>query len=250
MIARTTIAPERRAAADELRRLVRQARVPRLRTMRQFAEQELVIPNGPYAGRRFNTDRQPFTGLWLDAVDSGQWRRFFSVGPTQSGKTLLSFVIPVLFHLFEMGETVVCGVPSLDMVKDKWEEDLMPAIEMSRFRELLPRTGSASRGGSPVRVSFRNGATLRFMTGGGGDKTRAHFTTRVVVVTETDAFAEPGQTSLETSKLKQLEARTRAYRRQARFYAECTVTVEDAPTWWEYTNSTKNKILHARHIYC
>ncbi len=234
--------PERRAAGDELRSVLQRSRAPRIRSMRAFAEREIIIPDGPYAGRRFRTNRQPYTGLWLDAVDSGQWRRFFSLGPTQSGKTLLCFVIPVLYHLFEMNETVVCGVPSLDMVKDKWEDDLLPAIETSRYRDLLPRSGSGSRGGAPTRVKFRNGATLRFMTGGGGDKVRAHFTTRVVVVTETDGFAEPGKTSLETSKLRQLEARTRAYQRRARFYAECTVTIEEGPTWSEYKGGTQSRI--------
>jgi hypothetical protein len=61
-----------------------------LRTMREFAEQEIVILEGPFRGRRFRCHRQPYTGLWFDAVDSGRWSRYVATGPMQSGKTLVS----------------------------------------------------------------------------------------------------------------------------------------------------------------
>ena len=57
----------------DLRWFLAQARPRRLRTMRQFAEEEIIIPDGPFAGRRFRCVRQPYTGLWFDAVDSGRW---------------------------------------------------------------------------------------------------------------------------------------------------------------------------------
>lgn len=126
----------------DLRWCVQQSRAPRLRTMRQFAEQEIVTPDGPFEGRRFRCDRQPYTGLWLDAVDSGRWNRIVSTGPTQSGKTLCCFILPLLYHLFEIGETVICGLPDMDMAGDKWREDILPVIEQSRYRELLPRQGT------------------------------------------------------------------------------------------------------------
>jgi hypothetical protein len=82
------------------------------------------------------------------------------------------FVIPDAVPPVRGGRDGPVRVPSLDMVKDKWEEDLLPAIEASsRYRDLLPRRGEGSRGGNvESRVQFQNGATLRFMTGGGGDK--------------------------------------------------------------------------------
>src|SRR3954451_15175155 len=109
--------------------------------MRQFAEDEIIIPNGPYSGRRFNVERQPYSGLWLDAVDSGKWQRVCSTGPVQSGKTLLCFAVPVLFHLFEIGETVIVGVPDLSMAADKLNLDLLPVIERTLYRSLLPTSG-------------------------------------------------------------------------------------------------------------
>ena len=31
------------------------------------------------------------------------------------------------------------------MAKDKWREDILPVIEASRYRDLLPRQGGGSR---------------------------------------------------------------------------------------------------------
>jgi len=116
----------------DLQWFLNRARPSRRRSLRQFAEQEIVVPDGPYAGRRFRCSRQPYSGLWFDAVDSGRWSRCVATGPTQSGKTLSCFVIPLLYHLFEIGETVICGLPDMDMAGDKWREDILPAIDQSR----------------------------------------------------------------------------------------------------------------------
>ena len=220
-----------------------QARPRRLRTMRQFAEQEIIIPEGPFAGRKFRCSRQPYTGLWFDAVDSGLWNRCVATGPTQSGKTLSCFVIPMLYHLFEQGETVICGLPDMDMAGDKWREDILPTIERSAFRELLPSHGGGSRGGRVESLQFRNGATLKFMSGGGSDKSRAGFASRVVVITETDGMDQAGATSRESDKITQLEARTRAYGSRKRVYLECTVSTEGGRTWQEYLQGTKSQIV-------
>lgn len=234
---------QRHALRAELRWFLTSARAPRLRTMRQFAEDEIVIPDGPFEGRKFSCARQPYTRLWFDAVDSGRWNRFAATGPTQSGKTLSAFVVPVLYHLFEIGETVICGLPQLDMATDKWREDLLPAIERSRFRDLLPTRGSGSKGAAKLTaIQFRNGATLRFMGGGGGDKQRSAFTSRILVVTEVDGLDEAGEASREADKVTQLEARTRAYGSRKRVYLECTVSTEEGRIWTEYQNGTRSRI--------
>ncbi len=226
----------------DLSTFLTQARPRPLRSMRSFAEEEIVIPDGPHAGRRFRCSRQPYTSLLFDAVDSGRWSRCVATGPTQSGKTLSCFVIPLLYHLFELQETVICGLPDMDMAGDKWREDILPAIERSRYRDLLPQRGGGSRGGRVESLQFGNGATLKFMTGGGSDKSRAGFTSRVVVITETDGMDQPSGTSRESDKITQLEARTRAYGARKRIYMECTVSTEQGRTWQEYSNGTKSRI--------
>src|SRR4051794_18275410 len=107
------------------------------------------------------------------------------------------------------------------MAADKWREDLLPVIEQSRYRDLMPSQGGGSRGGKVETIQFNRGPTLKFMSGGGGDKSRAGFTSRVVVITETDGMDMPGQRSRESDKITQLEARTRAYGSRKRIYMEC-----------------------------
>ncbi len=135
----------------ELRAFLAAARPRAKRSIRRFAEEEIILPDGPFAGRRFRCDRQPYTALWLDEIDAGRWSRCVATGPTQSGKTLAGFVLPLLYHLFELGETVICGLPDMDMAADKWREDILPVIEHARFRDLLPRRGGGSRGGRAQR---------------------------------------------------------------------------------------------------
>lgn len=217
--------------------------------MREFAEAEIVIPDGPYEGRRFNCDRQPFSRHWFDLCASPRWNRKFAVGCTQAGKSLIGFNIPVLYHLFEMQETVIAAVPHMDMAGDKWREDILPIIERTRYRELIPTKGSGSRGGSFDAIQFLNGVTLKFMSGGGGDKSRSAFTSRVLCVTEVDGFDLAGEASREADKFTQLEARTLAYGENKCIYGECTVSIESGRVWTEWTNGTKTD-LHVRCPCC
>lgn len=216
----------------------------KVRTISQWVEEELILPDGPYSGERFRHHRHPVSRLWFDAIDSGKWNRFAVTAPTQNGKTLMGYVAPILYHLFELRETVVIGLPTMQMAQDKWMQDILPAIETSRYRDFIPSTGEGSRGGMVKRaVIFRNGAVLRFMTAGGGDKQRAGFTTRVVAITETDGMDNAGEASREADAVEQIEARTLAYgRRDKRVYLECTVSVEHGRIWQEVTRGTDTRI--------
>lgn len=202
--------------------------------MREFAEQEIICPNGPYPNRRFKTSRQPWTAHWFDAIDSGLWQRFAMVKPSQTGGTLCGLAIPTAYHLFEIGEDVICGLPSIQMAQDKWEKDLKPVIERSGYRDLIPTTGRGSRGGRFESITFGNGATLKFISGGGDDKKRAGYTARVVAITEVDGMDEAGETSREADKVKQMEARARAFGDKKRIYLECTASIEKGRIWQEY----------------
>jgi len=219
------------------------ARVPVVRTIRRFAEEEIVIPEGPHAGERFRCDTQPYAGLLLDEIDRRFWRRIAVVGPTQSGKSLVGYEIPIVYHLFEHGETTICGVPDMNMAADKWEMDLLPVIERTRYDRLRPRRGPGSRGGA-VRnaVKFTNGATLKFMSGGGSDAKRSQYTARVAAVTEADKLDEPGGGSREGDKISQIEARTGSFADRARIYLECTASIERGRIWHEYQQGTASRI--------
>jgi hypothetical protein len=230
-------------AREELRWFLSHCRAPKIRSRRQFAEDEIILPEGPYKGRRFKAARQPFTSLWLDAVDQGRWQRVVTTGPSQSGKTLVATLIPLLYHLFEIGETVGFALPDMDMADDKWRKDILPTIERTRFRELLPIAGEGARAGKVKNmVVFRNGAALKFFSGGGGDKSRAGFTCRVLIITEANAFGGSAETSDEASKLEQLFARLRSFGSSALAYLECTVEIETDVIWSAYKSGSESRI--------
>lgn len=227
----------------------------RRRSFVEFAEQEVVLPTGPRAGLRFRTDFMPWTRLLLEAFDSDRWRRFFISGSVQSGKTLLAFQIPVLYHLFEMEDNIILGAPNVEMGQAIYEERLRPVIQASRYGALLPDTGAGSRGGRALAIRFANGASLRFMGAGGGDEQRSSHTARVVILTEIDKMDEPGEVSREDDPVTQIEARTSAYGSRARIYAECTMSVEAGRVYREIVGrGTDGRILircpHCdRHVF-
>jgi phage terminase large subunit GpA-like protein len=212
--------------------------------MSQWVEEEIVLPNGPFADERYRHHRHPVSRLWFGAVDSAKWSRHAATGPTQNGKTLMCYAAPVLYHLFELRETVILGLPSMDMANDKWTQDFLPVVQASNYRDLLPLKGEGSKGGQVKRsITFRNGAMLRFMSGGGSDKKRAGFTSRVVAITETDGMDEPGETSREADKIAQIEGRTMAYGRTGkRIYLECTTSIERGRIWQELLSGTNTRI--------
>lgn len=220
---------------------------PKMRTMLEFAEAEFVHPKGKFANQLFRRERQPYSGLLLAELDgcrTPKWRRRAILGPTQSGKTVTSYVLPTLWHVFERGENVICGVPMLDMAADKWEDDLKPAIESSRYRDLLPRSGPGSRGGTPTTITFRNGRWIRFMGAGGGPQQRSGKETRVLIMTEVDKYDPPGEpVGVEGSKFDQLEGRLRSWGLHAIVYMECTATNTDGRIWQEYKNGTASRII-------
>ena len=229
---------------EELTWQIAQARSPQVRTMRQFVEDELIIPEGPYKDERFRLWRQPFVGLLLDAIDSGNWTRFAITGCVQAGKSLFGFVVPTAYHLFEMKDSVVLGVPNTNVIgRDKWNNEIKPAIEASRYAELMPTRGVGSQGGWGNEVAMGNGSRLKFMTGTGGDENRSSYTAKAVILTEADRMGRAGEISREADPVTQLEARSNAWDRpDRRLYMECTVSHTEGRIWQEVTNGTNSRI--------
>ncbi len=210
--------------------------------MREFVESEIILPEGPRAGLPFRVDFSPFVGLVLDAFDSGRFRRHWITGPVQSGKSLAGLVMPTMYHLFEVGESVILGAPTMQIAQGVYQEKILPVIQRSRFAHLLPKKGRGARGGLGDYVRFGNGAILRFMGGGGGDEQRSSFTARVVVITEADKMDEAGAVSREADPVTQLEARSRAFGERALLYAECTISTTTGRINREITDGTDTKL--------
>lgn len=203
--------------------------------------QEIRIPDLTRKGDRFTKYVQPWAAKYLEEISKGGYERYVLTGPTQSGKTLAGFVIAVLYHLFEIGETVVVGVPNDAMALDKWLEDILPAIMQTRYKDLLPDSGVGSKGGSIIdRIKFKNGATLRFMSAGGDAKELAGFSTRVLVITEVNRFKSKSKD--EGSKLDLLIGRTNADPERRIIYMECTQATEDDPINEELLKGTNSRL--------
>lgn len=228
--------------AQRLLRHCKQSCVEVQRPIDQFAEEEIIVPTGPYEGYGFKIDRQPFARLYFEEIKKACWREIAGTGPSQSGKTLLLFCIPIIWHVFELRENIIIMTPNEDIALEKWTRDLYPTISKTRYRKYLPRQGAGARGGFGDLMQFSNGASIKWMTAGGNDQTRAHYTARVVFATEVDGMATVASTSHETDKVGQVEARTNAYGRRRLIYKECTVTVPEGHIWQCYTKGTNSKI--------
>lgn len=243
MVALTTT-PDlaREAARAELHWLAKHSRTPAIRSLRAFAESELVVPKGRYRGTKLRSDRQPFFGLLFDAVDSKRWRRYAVLGCVQSGKTLGAFLAPILKTLFEDREPCGVLVPSQELSRDKWANEIKPTIEASRYRDLLPESGAGSKGGFSEEVRFSNGAHLRFLSGSGSDAKRSGQTYRVVCGTEVDKYDKAAASSREADPISQGEARTESYGDDAQLWLECTVSITKGRIWREYSAGTASRI--------
>jgi phage terminase large subunit GpA-like protein len=221
---------------------------PTIRTLEQFAEDEIVLPEGPRKGMRLSLDTNPWARVFLREAQSGKYNTIDSTGGRQGGKTLICLQTPLLYHLFEIGESVGYMVPDLKTANKKWTIDLKPIINATRYRELLPKRGQGSKGGEIEMIEFLNGARLIFVTGGGNDANRQGMTFRVLFVTETDKMDHAGGTSEETDKISQAKHCTDSFSDRWLVYQECTLTTKLGRTWRDYEAGTASRLaLHCPH---
>lgn len=229
----------KRAVRNETQRFTRLARGHRLRSRVEFAEQVIVIPEGPHEGEHWRRHFQPFSYWVLHLMDTLGFRKYRGTGCVQSGKTFTLDVIPALWHLRERRENVIFGLPEMDMAETKWILEFVPVFEASPdLRWLLPTHGRGSRGGFATLIKLRNGATLKFMGGSGKDSRRSGATAPVVIKTEVDRYDQPSQASRETTAVEQMESRTAAFDDRMFSYEECTVTTEQGRIWSEFNAGT------------
>lgn len=159
----------RRNALRCMRELLRFARPRRVRPLLDFAEAELRYPTGRFRGQKSSRTYQPATSLLMAELSRDHWLQTFVVGPHQAGKSF-SIIAWLMWRLFEAGqEDVIFGLPDLGMRSTKWRKDILPMIQASAYRTMLPRSGSGSRLGVAEIIVFENGVSLQFCRGRGGD---------------------------------------------------------------------------------
>lgn len=237
---------------DPITALFAAMRPRRVRSLREFAEEEIEMPpGGRYAGEKFSCSLMPWSGLLFDmfsAAFAGRslYRRFVLTADVQDGKTTLGIKIPLIYTICELCENAIFGAPDADMAQDKFEEDVKQMLLHSRFANLLPKKGRGSRGGKSKTIQFQNGVRLRFMGAGGGDAQIAAFTARVIFATELDSMDQPGQVSRGPDPITKLEARSASFDQMSLFFGEGTLSNTRGRTNLEIINGTDTKI----HIPC
>lgn len=201
------------------------------RTFTQWLLDEVYLPmdGGPHQGLSYQFRFQPITRLWAAEIDSGRWNEFIYSGPSQSGKSLSGYVLPMLYHITELNESVGFGVPMEEMAADKWTADIKPILETGPgLRKFMPRSGPGSSGGTiRDRVEFSNRAVAKILTAGGSDQSKAGYTLRVILVTEASRFSRISATSPEADPLEQMRARQRSFKTpDRRTYIDGTKTID------------------------
>ena len=226
-----------------------------VRTLAQFAEEEIVLPRdgGPFEGQMFRVDRQPFARLLWDELDSRQWAEAFVFGCIQSGKTLLAFVIPLVYMVVELHKGPIAAIPDGSMIADKWSVDIEPVFQANdSLQKLLPEKGPGSKGGTPKSfVKLRNGLPLKFITKGGSDQSKAGYTAPFIVLTEAAGWSEGTETSKESSPLDQVRGRQMSASKydddgninaQSMLVVEGTVTDDEDLPLSEWPLTTQSRI--------
>ncbi len=215
-------------------RLIERIRPKRPRSLREFAEQEVVIPTGEHKDCPFRIERQPFTGVLFDEIDSDSWPTVVITGPSQSSKSLCGFSIPALRTICEYGENAGLACPEADLHAKRWKIDLQPVLEASpRLRRFIPQAGSGSRRGDVKdKIEFSHGPQMLLFTRGGKDTNKAAVTLRWMFVTEAAGWSGKSETSKEGGLIAQLRARLRGFGiDRQRFIIEGTVTDEEDYPW-------------------
>lgn len=209
---------------------------------------KVEIMTGPKEGMMFDLDSSLIAKfvwpiLFPDKDPEHEYDEIIITGPSQCGKTL-SIMIPVAYMLGILGESVIFSAPVMSVVTSKWQSDIFPLFKHhpdlqgqltgknTEYAPLLQSTGS---------YQFSNQAFLRLISTQSGDRAKASFTSKNIVITEFGGISRV-KSSEETDAIGQLKARTRAYGMKKRFILESTGTTTQGLVELKYHNGTRSTI--------
>ncbi len=237
------------AIASPLGAFTSAARPAQIRTLRAFVEAEIELPDGPRKGDKFDGEFPSWQGELLEMEEGDEFNEFWKTGSRQSGKTLLGFEAPLLYHLFEMHEDVICLVPEMSKARTIWLKKIQPVIERSRYAHLLPKTGRGSRGGGDVDlIIFENGVSMHFMGAGGADPPSSA-TARVVAITEANEM-RISPTGDQGNPINAVKGCTASFGESARIFGESIITNDQCITWKQITEVGTDTRPHLRCPHC
>ncbi len=194
------------------------------RRIGEFAR-TLRLPDGPSGPR----DGQP-GDLWVPETEptqaafyahheSGAWRKFTVVAPSQRGKTLKAILCPLLHACCESRQSFAIVLPNLDGLSKAWDGKLKPSIEGTGFKDWLPTQGPGSKGGRPTVLIMRDPETGRragplfflAMGTGGRETSVSQVSPQKIGIDEADDAADAGQLSLTAKRINSWGKAGRAY---------------------------------------
>lgn len=220
-----------------------------IRSMRGFVESEIELPDGPRKGDHFDGGYPRWQGELLEMMADERWLEIWLTGPRQTGKTLLGFECPLLYHLFELQEDVVCLVPEMAKARMIWQKKIEPVIRRSAYAHLLPKTGKGSRGGGDLDlIIFENGVSMHFMSGGGADPPSSA-TARVGVITEANEM-RISETGDQGSPINAFKFCMASFGDSARIFGESIITTDACITWKQITEVGTDTRPHLRCPHC
>ena len=155
-------------------------------TVGEYAQQ-VILPDGDFAGQRYKPSRHPAQNAIIRALDNGaSWLAILK--PVQDGGSLASFV-PLLRRSSMLGQTSIVAYPTMDAAKDAWNKKIWPILEAQG--EQLPKSGGGSRGGAARVVTLPSGGSIVLRAAGGrGESGQASITADALLVDEVDDWAD------------------------------------------------------------
>ena len=163
-------------------------------------------------------------------------------------------IIPAAKHLFDNNENFGAGVPTGEVAGDKLRDEYLPTFSRC-FPEQMPDRGAGSRNGKKFdAITFKNGRTLKFLSGSGGSQKRAGITLRAVGVTEADKVDIPPIKSTDPNPIGEIEGRLASHGDDSAFYAECTITTKKGFVYREWLAGSRGEFMkpcpHCRTTVC
>lgn len=196
------------------------AQISPARRPRSFLEfcHLMKLPDGPNQGSQFRPESEPAQLHFARAVDSGLYRRFVFVAPSQRGKTTLAILATWMYSIVEEGLDFGYVMPNLDKLSQNWAGKLRPGIVGSGFERRLPTGGPGSKGGRPAALTMTDPKTGKtnvsyFMAAGLGNRetSLSSVSPARIGIDEVDDFEDSGQIELALKRLESWGKKGRAY---------------------------------------
>lgn len=184
-------------------RILHVVRPPAKHTTHATVASGLVLPDGPRQGKPYRWREDPVHAAVMKELDAG-WDSLVLPGAVQTGKSLVSILVPLLRQVIHHRRAVVYAQPSQQKLHEAWAGKVSPAIQGAGLGGWLPVEGQGARGGQTPRfVIFRDPQTraragMLYLIHGGGknEGAQASVSAGTILVDEVDSFQSAHRVSL------------------------------------------------------